>query len=467
MRIKLGTPVVFELPQRLKSFDEMVEKMGEVAVEPKYDGTRLQIHFRKNESVEVKGQRSKVKSKESATHLDKEEKQDWQMRTFTRNLEENSHMFPELYTIGDQLLVDEVILDCEAVGVDPKTGKMAPFQVTMTRKRKHAVEEQKGKVPLKFMVFDILYVKRKAKSEKRKTTTQKLKVRDGDVHGLPLRERREILESILKRSVGNSSSSEVKRSRDAESGSSSGISTRSIKSDSGPLEVVPQMVTDDSGVLRKMHNDYLKQGLEGVVVKRWDSPYVPGRKGWNWVKMKEEEGAKAGLSDTLDCVVMGYNRGKGQRTKFGVGAFLVGVLRHPELVSGFGRETKKLLGRSKGIPDQSRRTRSVRDDISYVTVSKIGTGLTDEQFEGLYKRLKKLEVKKKPKEYEVDKNLVPDVWVKPELVVEIAADNITKSRVHSSGYGLRFPRLVKFRDDKGAEQSSSLEEVERLFDLQK
>ncbi len=382
VKVRLGTPVVAELCQRLKSFDEILEKMGEVAVEPKYDGTRLQIHWRRRAG----------KREDS-----------WQVRSFTRNLEENSYMFPELHTIADQLDrgMQEAIFDCEAIGVDPKTGKWLPFQVTMTRKRKYAVEEQRGKVPLKFMCFDILYVK-------------EAKGRDGDVHGLPLSDRRKLLEKVIKKGK--------------------------------VLEIVPQLVTKDANQCRNLHKKYLKTGLEGVIIKRWGSPYVPGRKGWNWVKMKEVEEAKAGLADTLDCVVMGYYRGRGQRAKFGLGAFLVGVRGNED------RTIKRKDGKLKS---------------GYLTVSKIGTGLTDEQFGDLQGRLKKLEVEKQPKEYEVNKNLQPDVWVRPELVVEIAADNITKSKVHTSDYGLRFPRLVKFRDDKGAEQASTLEEVVRLFELQK
>ena len=68
-----------------------------------------------------------------------------------------------------------------------------------------------------------------------------------------------------------------------------------------------------------------------------------------------------------------------------------------------------------------------------------------------------MEVGEKPKEYgKVEKILVPDVWVVPSLVVEIAADEITKSPTHSSGYALRFPRLVKFREKTGGAGNDSV-----------
>ncbi len=62
----------------------------------------------------------------------------------------------------------------------------------------------------------------------------------------------------------------------------------------------------------------------------------------------------------------------------------------------------------------------------------------------------------------MDKNLEPDVWVEPGLVVEIAADEITKSPAHSSGWALRFPRLIRFRDDKGVGQITEMAEIDRM-----
>jgi DNA ligase-1 len=132
-------------------------------------------------------------------------------------------------------------------------------------------------------------------------------------------------------------------------------------------------------------------------------------------------------------VVIGYSRGRGRRASFGVGQFLAGV----------------------------------RDKEKIKTVTKVGTGLTDDQFKELAERFKKLKAEKKPKEYTVHKNLEPDFWVEPSLVVELAADEITKSPKHTAGYALRFPRLIKFRDDKPVSQATTIEEIKKLFKLQK
>jgi len=208
---------------------------------------------------------------------------------------------------------------------------------------------------------------------------------------------------------------------------------RIIKKGSGIIKLSPQILVSDPQKLRAYHNDQIDNGLEGVVCKKWQSFYEPGRRGFHWVKLKQEVTKKGGgLADTIDCVVMGTYRGEGKRTDFGVGAFLVGVRKGDE----------------------------------YVTLTKIGTGLTDDQFRELKVQSSKCKVKEKPEDYNVEKNLTPDTWCEPKIVVEIQADNITKSPLHSAGLALRFPRLVRFRDDKSAAQVTTVKEVEKLFAMQ-
>ena len=368
---KVGVPVMPMLAQRLKSPDEMIKKMGEVAVEPKFDGLRALIHF------------SRLK-KDPTSHEASRGSGDF-VRVYTRNLNEISSMFPEIQEIGKFVNAKELILDSEAVGLDPKTERMVDFQKTIQRRRKHNVESAAADIPLRFQVFDIL-------------------MKDGENYmGKDYLERRRELEKVVKKN--------------------------------SLLVVDEKIVTSDPEVIRKKHEELLDQGLEGVIVKKVDGTYVPGRTGWRWVKMKEVEEAHGKLADTIDAVVMGYTQGKGKRAEFGIGQFLVGVT-----------SKRKLL-----------------------TISKVGTGLTDEQFKKLNKRLRDLVIKEKPKEYEVTKDLTPDFWVKPEVVVELAADEITISPAnkHTAGYALRFPRLIKFRDDKSPKQATTLKELKDLFKLQR
>jgi len=190
-------------------------------------------------------------------------------------------------------------------------------------------------------------------------------------------------------------------------------------------------ITDNPEVIKKYHEKYLKMGLEGVVVKKANGKYVSGRTGWNWVKMKEEEGHKGRLSDTLDCIVMGYFVGKGKRARFGLGKILVGI----------------------------------KDGDTIRTLTKVGTGLTEEMLVEIRQRLDKLKSKEKPKEYEAQKDLIPDVWAIPSLVVEVSADSISKSTKHSLGLSLRFPRFLKIREDKGANEATTLGELKSIAKL--
>lgn len=351
----VGIPVLPMLSQRIKSPTEMIEKMGEVDVEPKLDGLRILIHFVKGKFV----------------------------KAYTRNLNETSRMFPELTKIDKFVNCDSAIFDCEAVGLDEKTKLMANFQTTMTRRRKHDIGETSKKIGIDFFIFDII-------SKNGKSLMAKNYL-----------ERRKILEETVK--------------------------------GGGPFKLVEYEITKDPQRINELYKKRISQGYEGIMVKRINSGYIPGRTGWRWVKMKQGEEARGKLADTMDVVVMGYTSGRGKRVSFGVGQFLVGV----------------------------------KDGEKIKTTSKVGTGLTDEEFREIERRLKKLRTKDKPKEYEVHKNYTPDYWVAPSLVVEIAADEITKSPTHTAGIALRFPRLVRFRDDRSPNDATTLKELKRLFELQK
>jgi len=376
----VGAPILASLCARLPDAVEMIKKMGEVDVEPKYDGVRTQIHFKKN--GEIGGVREIGKQK-GILRQAQDDKKNW-VQAYSRNLENTTAMYPELDTIQSQIIADDVILDSEAVGYDINTDKLIPFQETMTRKRKHDIEHVSNAIPLRFFVFDILYKNGK------------------DLMSESLSKRRAILEETIKK--GNT------------------------------LIVSPHMVTSDVDELRAYHNEQLNKGLEGVVVKKWESPYTPGRKGFHWVKFKEEEGQTGKLTDTIDAVVMGYYKGEGKRTDFGIGAFLVGV--------------------KKGE--------------TFLSVTKIGTGVSDELWKELRSSFMTHSSTKIPKEYnEVEKSLEPDVWIDPSIVVEIAADDITISPIHKAGFALRFPRLVRVREDKSPEQVTTVTEIQNMYKNQK
>jgi len=377
-----GIPIRPSLAERLNDINDVVKKAGPiVGVEVKLDGFRTQIH---------------VWREKGGVHV----------RLFSRNLENTTAMFPEIVHAAKKLPVQSVILDTEAIGYYARTDTFAPFQETVQRKRKHEVAEFAARIPLAAFVFDVMY-------------------RDGtSLVARPFRERRRHLQDLLGRRTG-----------------------------AGTIRLAGQRLTDDIDVIKAELTQSVNKGLEGLVVKNLSAPYEAGSRGFHWIKLKANTAALGnlraggaggrikGLPDTIDCLVMGAYRGRGKRTKFGVGGFLLGVP---------GRDER------------------------FYSLSRLGTGMSDEQFRELGRRIKAHEVAAMPKEYVVDKEVAPDIWIEPSLVVEILADEITRSPRHSAGRGrdrrglsLRFPRLVRVRDDKKPHDATSADEVSSMHRRQK
>lgn len=366
LEVTVGHPIRSELCERLPNPEKTIEKMGTVDAQYKYDGFRVQIHKNGNE-----------------------------ISLFSRNLENMTHMFPELIEAArTHIKAKSAILDSEALAYNPESEEFYPFQETTKRRRKHNIEEVAAQLPLKAFVFDILY-------------------KDGKpLLDTPLVDRLEILKNTI-----------------------DGQETL--------ISAATQTISD-AKILATMLDDAITKGLEGVVVKKLSSPYVAGGRNFNWVKLKRHQTGE--LKDTIDCVILGYIFGRGKRTAFGAGALLVGVY------------------------DDEKDT--------FVTVSKIGTGLTDEEWRSIKEKAKGLEMDHKPAR--IESVIQPSVWLKPELVIEVLADEITRSPIHTAGkeelgkkgfteagYALRFPRLVTFRDkDKKSEDATTVKELIEMYNEQ-
>ncbi|MBI3289966.1 ATP-dependent DNA ligase [Candidatus Microgenomates bacterium] len=375
-----GVPIRPALAERLNTIEDIFKKQGaEVGVEPKLDGFRTQIHMwtYRNEK---------------------------QVMLFSRNLENTTPMFPEIVEAAKKLPVESVILDTETIGYNSKTGKFLPFQETVSRKRKHDIEEMTKKLPLYAFAFDVLYLDGKS------------------LLNTPFRERRKSLEKVLK----NDGVMPAPPARAGQAG----------------IKLDEHILTSDPLVVAKELKEKLAAGLEGLVTKKLDEPYRAGGRGFHWIKIKANTSAlaglregskKAGLPDTIDCLVMGAYRGRGKRAGFGVGGFLLGV----------------------------------REGDKFYTISRLGTGLSDEQFREANRRVQKIRVASQPKVYVVQKEISPDIWIKPGLVLENLADEITPSPRHTAVYSLRFPRLVRFRDDKNPQDATTVKEVEQMYALQR
>jgi DNA ligase-1 len=158
----------------------------------------------------------------------------------------------------------------------------------------------------------------------------------------------------------------------------------------------------------------LAAGHEGVMAKAPASPYMPGNRGKLWFKVKP--------SETLDCVIIAAERGSGRRR---------GWLSNYHLA----------------VADNG---------AGYAPVGKTFKGLTDRQFIEMTERLKALQLS--------DDGYT--VSVEPQVVVEVAYNEIQRSPQYSSGFALRFARIKRIRDDKGPGQITTLAELRALYERQ-
>jgi len=364
MQIHIGIPILPAAAERLPTVEAIMKKIGPTVIaQPKIDGFRLQIHMDKT-------------SEKLVIHF------------FSRNLQDMTGMFPDLMRAFEQINVETIICEGEAVAYAPNTGTFLPFQETVKRKRKHGIEAAVEEFPLQLFIFDILYLNGKSL----------LSVGHEDRRKVTLKVFGEFKNPIIR--------------------------------------VIEEKVITSAKELLDYFNHNIAAGLEGLVVKRSSAIYQPGKRNFNWIKLKRQEDGH--LSDTLDCVILGYYVGSGKRAKFGIGAFLVGVYN--------------------------------KQGDRFETIAKIGTGLKDPDWVELKERCDKVERSTKPVNVICSKELYPDVWVEPEIVCLIRADEITQSPTHvagrtdkKEGYALRFPRFMGYRPDKSAFEATTVSEIEKMF----
>ncbi|KAI7477332.1 DNA ligase [Hortaea werneckii] len=195
--------------------------------------------------------------------------------------------------------------------------------------------------------------------------------------------------------------------------------------------------------------DSIKASCEGLMVKMLDgveSHYEPSRRSQNWLKVKKDY--LSGAGDSLDLVVLGAYHGKGKRTSV-YGAFLLAC---------WNEHTEQ-----------------------YESVCNIGTGFSEALLSELYETLSPLVIER-PKPFyshSSTKNDQPDVWFEPRYVWEVktadltlspryraAADELGGDAAGHKGVSLRFPRLIRVRDDKKPEQATSAKQVAEMYKAQ-
>ncbi len=174
-----------------------------------------------------------------------------------------------------------------------------------------------------------------------------------------------------------------------------------------------RLITDNAAEAGDFLKRAMEEGHEGLMAKRLDSRYTPGVRGKGWFKIKPVE--------TLDLVIVAADWGYGRRT---------GWLSNYHLAA--------------------------RDDGGFRVIGKTFKGLTDEEFGWMTRRLQGLKVKETPQ----------TVHVRPEVVVEVAFNEIQRSPHYRSGFALRFARVTRIRQDKGPEEADSLDRIRELYEKQ-
>ncbi|MBN2142222.1 ATP-dependent DNA ligase [Candidatus Woesearchaeota archaeon] len=195
---------------------------------------------------------------------------------------------------------------------------------------------------------------------------------------------------------------------------------RIVKAKPKELVVARQIVTSDINEAGEFYEEALAASQEGVMVKNLDGVYQPGSRVGFGVKVKP-------VMESLDLVVVGGEWGTGKRS---------------------GWITSLVLACRKG------------DD--FLEIGRVGTGLKELPEEGLSfgevtELLKSL----------IEEQKGRDVKIKPSVILEINFEEIQKSPSYSSGYALRFPRVIRLRDDKGLKDVSDLGLVEELYFTQR
>jgi len=286
------------------------------------------------------------------------------VRIFSRRLTDVTQSLPEIAeTASKNIKAKEAILEGEVIAVD-SLGYPVPFQHLMRRfKRVHAIEDMVEKIPVKLYLFDILYLNGE------------------DLISVPYLQRREILAE-----------------------------------NAGGIPLAMQIVTDKAEEAERFLKEAIDAGQEGLMAKRFDSPYTPGIRGKRWLKIKP-------ILEPLDLVIVAAEYGYGRRHEWLSDYYL----------AARDAETSEFL-----------------------ILGKTFKGLTDVEIIEMTKRLKELAIKEEPRR----------LAVIPKIVVEVAYNEIQRSPKYKCGMALRFARITRIREDKTPEEADTIQRVREIYERQ-
>jgi len=335
------------------------------------------------------------------------------VRFFSRTRDEITESFPELPEALAGLPQD-AIFDGEIVAwsyladdqLPESPGRALPFTALQQRLgRKKVSQKLMRDVPVTYLIFDVLYAGEELMIDK------------------PFGARAITLDELLsaprsaghKREQANSGSALQLVQHDLAFESHDNVAETAAESNQerpAPRIIrAPVYHASSPEELNQLFDAAQARGNEGLMIKDPESPYTPGRRGKSWLKLKRELA-------TLDVVVTAVEYGHGRR---------IGVL--------------------------SDYTFAVRDGDRLLNIGKAYSGLTDGEILQMTK-------------WFLDHTIEDQGFrrtVEPKIVLEVAFNNVMKSGRHNSGYALRFPRIVRLRPDKLANEANTLESVKEIF----
>lgn len=417
-----GIPLKPMLAYPTKSISEVLDRFSclPFTCEWKYDGERAQIHRLKDGSLKI----------------------------YSRNSEDMTSKYPDvLRRMASLQTCTSYVIDSEVVAFSVKDAKILPFQVLSTRKRKD-VEEGDIEVQVCIFVFDLLYFDGRSLVEEDFFTRRSL------LHSNFKEVEGSFMYAKYRNSVGgfggdfggdvdncgrnggnnNDDNSGSGIGSDAQKDSNSNVASDSNstkENSSSPEELIQQWLEES-----------IEEGCEGLMVKtlKEESSYEPSKRSRKWLKVKKDY--LDGLGDSLDLVVIGGYIGKGRRT---------------------GTYGGYLLACWDGEQE------------AYQAICKIGTGFKDDDLERQFLELKKLEIPSPKPYYHVSDGVKPDVWFEPRQVWEIRAADLSISPIYTAAWGhveagkgisLRFPRFIRWRDDKGGEEATTSSQISQMYSSQ-
>eukprot|EP01026_Neomeris_dumetosa_P063074 TRINITY_DN5982_c0_g1_i2.p1 TRINITY_DN5982_c0_g1~~TRINITY_DN5982_c0_g1_i2.p1 ORF type:complete len:728 (-),score=114.77 TRINITY_DN5982_c0_g1_i2:371-2533(-) len=213
-----------------------------------------------------------------------------------------------------------------------------------------------------------------------------------------------------------------------------------LKEEKKELRFATARTSKDVEELQSFLNEAINEGTEGLIVKTMDATYEPSKRSLNWLKLKKDY--MDGVGDSIDVAVIGAWHGRGKRAGL-YGSYLLAIYD----------------------PDTER----------FQSITKIGTGFSDELLKTLSEKLQTNLVDSKRSYYDVGENSQPDVWFDGKTVWEIKGADFSISPLYraavgwvddSKGISVRFPRWIRERDDKTSEQTTSPQEISEMYKSQ-